>query len=114
VVGSVPASLKTVVATNATTGMYLLKHRANLHSVQEYGPTTCGLTVARQKFDCDSVFECVGFFRADDVADDIGCGHQILQEYDVRKCKARYYHPTSQTLSSYRYRWFTTMRLVIT
>jgi hypothetical protein len=94
-----PASLKTVVATNATkginatTGMYLLKHRANLHSVQEYGATICNLTVAQQKFDCDAVFECVGFFRANS-----GCGHQILEEYDVRKCKARYHLPTTQTL----------------
>ena len=87
--GSMPASLKTVVAINATTGLYLLKHRAELHRVQSYGYTTCGRNVTQQKFHCDAVLECVGFSFDDD-----GCGQQIFEEDDVRHCKARNNCPT--------------------
>ena len=92
--GSSPASLvaqKTGDADAADSGLYFLKHRAEVHCVRSYGHKTCWLTVPQQKSDCDAVFECVGFIRADS-----GCGHQILEEYDVRKCKARYhisFHP---------------------
>jgi hypothetical protein len=75
-------------ADAADSGLYFLKHRAKLHRVRSYGHTACGLTVPQQQSNCDAVFECVGFTRADS-----GCGHQILEEYDVRKCKARCHLP---------------------
>ena len=58
-----PASLvaqNTSFAAANNSGLYFLKHRAQLHRVRSYGYTTCGRTVPQQKYDCDAMFECVG------------------------------------------------------
>ena len=93
VTGSMPALRRTAShlwasTTKGDSGMYLLKHRAELHRVQFYEHTSCEHDVTQQKFDCDAVLECVGFTRVDS-----GCGFLILEEYDVRKCKTRYHPP---------------------
>jgi len=103
VTGSMPALRRTAShlwasTTKGDSGLYLLKHRAELHRVQFYEHTSCEHDVTQQKFDCDAVFECVGFTRVDS-----GCGFLILEEYDVRKCKARYnlpIHPNVNTATN--------------
>jgi hypothetical protein len=61
--GSSPAAVGAQAAgaaAAADSGLYFLKHRAQVHRVRSYGEPICGLTVPQQKADCDAVFECVG------------------------------------------------------
>lgn len=75
--GAYPAALTAMKAganTRPESGLYTLKHRAKLHRVRSYGVSTCGLTIAQQKNDCDGVYECAGFVRLDNM-----CSHLILE-----------------------------------